>query len=297
MDPIIPPPGRPPEHRYAQAAPLPSIPAPEAVAPESAAAGPSDLSVAAVPALARRRRRSEAGALTKVQRQVTPTEEAAFAVIEAEMGGRQKLVATLVTAQLDDATSQLLGAIADPQHDTESLAKICALYGVAPAGLMKVFRTAVLTRGQMIATARIAEKAPDVAAAVMEDAIPGDKVCGKCLGARTTQRVKEKKDGEIIWEDVACEDCGGRGMVHYRPDHDVQKTALQIAGLLERGGGVKVTTLVANQNLNAGTDSGSYDKLIGALDGVIYGKGRDRMRSAPGQAADSDTPIEGEVVA
>lgn len=293
MDPIIPPPGRPPEHRYAQAAPLPSIPAPEAVAPEGAAARPSDLSVAAVPALARRRRRSEAGALTKVQRQVTPTEEAAFAVIEAEMGGRQKLVATLVTAQLDDATSQLLGAIADPQHDTESLAKICALYGVAPAGLMKVFRTAVLTRGQMIATARIAEKAPDVAAAVMEDAIPSDRTCPKCLGARLV-------DKPTAADPNATEECGlchGHGTIRFVPDHDVQKTALQIAGLLERGGGVKVTTLVANQNLNAGTDSGSYDKLIGALDGVIYGKGRDRMRSAPGQAADSDTPIEGEVVA
>lgn len=290
---LLPPPGRRPDRTYAQAPDVAPIPAPEAVAPESAAAGPIEVPVAAVPAVARRRRgKSDAGALTKIQRQVTPAEEAAFAVIEAEMGGRAKLVATLVTAQLDEATSQVLGAIADPQNDKDSLAQICALHGVAPAGLMKLFRSAVLTRGQLIATARIAERAPDVAAAVMEDAIPSDRTCPKCLGARLV-------DKPTAADPNGTEECGlchGHGTIKFVPDHDVQKTALQIAGLLERGGGVKVTTLVANQHSNAGTDSGSYDKLIGALDGVIYGKGRDRMRQAPPSDDGESTVLDGDVI-
>lgn len=138
--------------------------------------------------------------------------------------------------------------------------------------LIKVFQEAAKTRGQMLAISRIAEKIPDVAAAVMEDATPGVKTCGLCLGA--TRLPKPTADDPQATAE--CHECRGTGLVHHHPEHDVQKTALKIAGLLDSHKGMNLNIL--QQQLNAPrTDTLGFDQLMEGLDTVLYGKGRDRL--------------------
>src|SRR5207245_2850909 len=144
-----------------------------------------------------------------------------------------------------------------------SLAHVCALGNISLNRLMDIFKEAVLARGKLLAFTRIAARVPDVAAAVMEEAVPGRKPCPVCEGVKTF--VPEPTADIPNPSPQACTYCQGAGVIYHQPDHDVQKTALQIAGLLERGG-TKVTTIVANQRNGGGTDPGAYDKLIAALD-------------------------------
>lgn len=288
MEPQQPPAGmskrrRPP----VPAAPLPA--APPAI--ESVAATPAVEAALALPALPAHLRPvpghvppkpPQTQALTTKQRTVTPMEEAAFGAVEADMGGRLQMVATLSTAQLPKAIERILGAIADPDNDRVSLAKICAVHDVSMVKLLAIFREALLARGKLQATVKIATMLPAVAAQVMDDAVAGERVCAECLGAMkvadpTTEDPERTK---------VCGQCRGKGMVRFIPDHETQKTALKIGGLLEQGG-MKIA--VNQQTFSMGGAGGEeYDRLVTALDGALYGHGRERLRSGDDEAVDGE---------
>jgi hypothetical protein len=225
------------------------------------------------------------GGLTPAQRSLTPMEEAAFAALETELGGRSALVAALSAAHLPKGMDPVLGLIADPIHQHESLGQICALAGVRIPALLEVVKSAALVKGQILATQRVAMALPDVAAAVMLDATPGLRDCGRCLGARYISKpTNENPDAQ-----AECPECQGTGTIVHRPDHDVQKTALKIGGLLGgpgggKAGGVNVAVLQSTTQVNPG-DSTTYDAMIGLLDRALYGEGRDRLRQGREQTA------------
>lgn len=196
--------------------------------------------------------------------------------------------------------------LADPANDGVSLAKVCALAGMPLARLMKLFDQVVLVKGQLKARARIAEKLPDVAAGVMEDALPGERVCLTCNGfGQFPMPTPNDKDAV-----ATCEACLGKGTVRHQPDTDVRKLALEIGGLLTKGSGTR--TMIVNQNtaaagavgMGAGGASGtpeSFDQLMAQLDGALYGSGRDRTRRGAGSAAQAstegeDNTVDGEVI-
>lgn len=234
--------------------------------------GPAE--VGAVPARRPRTKpMASQGALLPAARQLTPAELAAFATIETEMGGRAKLVATLSTAQLPAKLFQVLGMIADPRHDAETLGHICAQGGVGLGELMTVFQSAALTRGKMLAITRIAAASPDVAAAVMDEATPGVKTCPRCLGAMKLPKPTTEDPSAL----TDCPDCSGLGTIYHHPEHEVQKTALKIAGLLDTGkGGVNIAVLQNQMTHNRG-DIGEFDTFMEGLDALLYGTGRDRV--------------------
>lgn len=229
--------------------------------------------------------------LTPAQRKVTPAEEAVFATLELEVGGRARLVSALSLAHLPQEIDLILGMLADPAHDGESLAQICALAGVKFSKILPVFKEAVKARGQVISAVRIADRMPDLAAAVVDDAIPGWRDCRECLGAREIA-APTPDDPHAV---KACPECRGRGQVWFVPDHDVQKTALKISGLLESGarGGATVNVLQKNTQIAPG-DTGGFDALMTMMDDALYGSGRDRlarMRPQTPMGADSTTEV------
>lgn len=241
-------------------------------------------------------RRSKS-ARVALPRAVTPAEESAFALVECELGGRKALVSVLSSAQLPPVLEKVLGMIADPGNDGRSLAQICSLADCSLTKLMGMFRSAVMARGQMIAIARIAQKLPDVAASVMDDSIAGWRACLSCEGLQTISvkgMLPDAKPGDQpVDMIVPCPSCAGRGKVYWQPPHDMQKTSLMIGGLLDKGG-PRITTIVANQNVQAGTDSASYDSIIGALDKAIYGEGRGRTSGGAMQESYIDGEVGGE---
>lgn len=279
---MLPPPGAP-RKRPAMSNAVPAAPAaPAPVAPPSA---PAHLQP--VPGKAR----NTGQALTSRQRAVTPSQEAAFATIEANIGGRRALISSLSTAHLPANMERLLGAIADPANDTVSLAKVCAAHDVGLSRLLEVFKAAALAHSQLKATLRIAEALPEVAAQVMEDALRGQRLCPDCLGAK----LRPDPTAEAPNRTTPCDRCKGHGEIVYTPEHEVQKTALKMGKLLE-GGGMKIAVNQQTLMVGGGAASEDYDRLIGALDGALYGHGRDRLRTGPaGPAGDpEDAVIEGE---
>lgn len=269
---MIPPPGR---------GGMPANPDPEPTQPTPAARP-------LIPA--KPRKAKDQGALLPQQRAATLSEIAAFQTIEVEMGGRARMVSILSSAQLPKAVDRILGMMIDPRYDQETLAQICLLGGVSLSTLSKAFGEAAKTRGQLLAWDRVAQRLPDVAAAVMEDAVPGLKTCPGCLGARMVP----KPTNEDADATGPCSTCQGTGLKHFQPDHDVQKTALKIGGMLDSGkAGPGVNVAFLNQQLNTShADLEGYDQLMEGLDNLLYGKGRARARGAPVE----EPEIEGEVV-
>lgn len=284
INPPLPPPGRDPRQR-------PAVPVPPAeplrAAPVSST--PVPLPVAPPPLPARRvsRNRQE---LTQRQRDVTAADEAGFATLERELGGRPALVAILAGADLNADEGKIVGLLADPENDRLSLAKVCIGGGLSMGRLMKLFQAAALAKGQVKAIQRVAAKLPDVAAGVMDDAVAGERPCGRCNGLGWMPEKPGAPDAQgDPGPSLPCPDCYGKGTVIHAPDHQVREMALRIGGLLEKGGG-GAKILIANQNNGGGVaDSASFDKLMSSLDTALYGEGRGRSASKP-------PAVDGEVI-
>lgn len=235
-------------------------------------------------------RRASRAPLTQTQRQVHKSELLAFSQLETELGGRGKLVQTLLGADLPPRMRQFLGAVCDPESDRLQLGHIAAATGVTLPSLQRVFMEARKMRGLVLATERIAEHTPAVAAAVMEAAVPGPRQCKKCLGAKRIEVINPENKLELVFID--CPTCEGVGEVFHEPDHDVQKTALKISGLLTEGKGIVVNQQQFNRN-SAGADPG-FEKMMAGLDNLLFGVGRERT-IRPGEALEEGT-VEGELL-
>ncbi|HET9256302.1 MAG TPA: hypothetical protein VFO16_14045 [Pseudonocardiaceae bacterium] len=214
------------------------------------------------------------GSLARERRRVHPAQSLAFSQLETELGGRTRLAMTLLGADLPKHLQQFVGILVDPAYDDYQLAEIAELAAVTLNELQKVFVDARKMHGIVVATDRIVTAAPDVAAAVMADAQAGWRLCVECLGARVVVKVERDASGREGEVQVDCPLCRGRGEVYHVPDHDTQKTALKLAGLLvEKGPGVSVTTIAASLSRQAG----DYDAVVSALDDVLYGDVRARF--------------------
>lgn len=246
-----------------------------------------------IPTAPKRKPRSKlALAPSPLMRRVTPADEAAFAALEAEVGGRAALVALLAAADLAPEESTIAGMLVDPVNDGVSLAKICIGGGIPLGRMLKVLQAAALAKGQTKAIVRVAAKLPDVADGVMDDAIGGLRQCDACsgLGLVTAEPTEQAPNPEP----VKCKPCRGSGQVRYEPSNEVRKMALQIGGMLDKGGGAKIVVNQNQANFAAGGGADGYDGLMAALDTALYGAGRDRLRSARSSGQDRDIAIDGE---
>lgn len=172
----------------------------------------------------------------------------------------------------------MLHLAADPENDKLSLAEICSLGKVPIGKVMNLVKQAALTRAQLLSTLKVAEQLPDVAAAVMRDAIPGERPCQICQGIGTMMPEPTKENPNP--SPVQCVACNGKGTQLYSPELGVRKVALQLGGLMERGDHSAKGITMIQTNLNKASASGEqshYDKLVAVADTLLYGTGRDRM--------------------
>jgi hypothetical protein len=217
---------------------------------------------------------------------VTPLEEAQFAAFEEEFGGRDRLAAFLNAADLPGRESLLPGMLVDPANDRLSLAKICAWARIPLFRLYAMLKDASLVKGQVKALVRVGDRLPDVAGAVMEDAIPGQRVCQSCGGLRTY--VEEPTTENPNPAPRLCQACRGTGTVYYTPEIELRKVALQMGKLLDRPGGV-TNTNVNVQKFGAGATGTvvPFDQVVLEADRILYGTGRERRYGfRPDPAAD-----------
>lgn len=201
------------------------------------------------------------------------TEIYALREFEEGVGGRDKLVAHLNHSALTKEQEYLVGMIADPANAKKSLATIAKMAKVPFGQLIKFFTEAGFVRAQLAAFEKVWGNLPEVAGDVMEKAVPRTVECGPCHGSgRMVYEVKPegwKKGDSVGEEEKDCWNCFGKKTVLLEPDHEVQKTALELGGLLKRGGvqvGVQVGVQQNNQTV-LGADflrdfRGATDKIL-----------------------------------
>lgn len=208
----------------------------------------------------------------------------ALAVVETEAGGREKLLTDIaaVADLLEPRHQKLAQLLADPRNDRKSLARLCNEAKVPVRGFLSLLRDTRLARAQLAASTRIADRLPDVAEDVMARATTHFVTCGGCGGHKTVTR-SVLEDGELTETEIDCPSCHGTGQTLAEPSHDVQKTALEIGGLIKKGGGIQIGL---QQNVAAGGGA-----QVGMGTNVSFREATDRLLFPTRHAAE-DEPVD-----
>lgn len=102
---------------------------------------------------------------------------------------------------------------------------------------------------------------PNVVEAVMKGALPKTNVCMECDGEGKIKVGAEEKERE-----VKCKSCFGTGKITKEPEHERQVTALEVAGILKKGG----PAVSVNVNNSAGDGWRSSPDFRRETDKLLY---------------------------
>lgn len=218
--------------------------------------------IALVPASAR----MPAARSQPIQNDVPQSIRNAITQFEAQVGGRKALIEALSSADAAEDVQEVLSAIADPKHDHEPLAKLCARAGVSPGQLFGAFKTAALVRGQILGALKASTLVPTIVDEIGKTALPYDEPCERCNGAGYIE--SEDRTGK----DRPCGACNGVGSIHYAGNLDQQRTILELAGLITKGSGTNVNIHNANIAPPAAITGGSLEQLQQAVGDLLYVK-------------------------
>jgi hypothetical protein len=197
----------------------------------------------------------------------------ASADLEADFGGREMLVANLLTAPLPPAHEALVALLADPQHADVPLYQIAQLAGSSLPQFLQVYQEAMLARARLRSLQHVSNGLPEVTKGTMELATLAEQICRACKGLGTMAKRGRWKPGATGPEIVTCTACDGVGTVRYVPKLDQQRTALELGGLIDaKGSGVQI---INQQQLLAGTPAGDLVALQRAVHQILAaGPGR-----------------------
>jgi len=209
----------------------------------------------------------------------------ALRAFEVGVGGRAKLVETLQYATLTDEQSLIVGMIADPQNDRKALGTICRSAKINFGQLLQLFKDAGFIRAQLAAFEQVWNGLPRVAGDVMMRAVPHSVECQACLGTKVVTIKVKGADGKKIDQEVPCRFCKGTGQITVIPDLEHQKVALEIGGLLKKGGAIQVGVQVNNQGALVGPDD--MKDFRGASDKLLY-PARRRGEEETGDTVDAE---------
>lgn len=193
----------------------------------------------------------------------------AFETLEKSVGGRDALVSALLTHTLNPDDVYLVGLLADPANSRLNLAMVCAQGGVGLGQVFALFKSAVKTRALVQATVEVAARLPEVAKGVMEDAVAGERPCGKCRGAGYV--TAQPTDSQPNPTPEVCKTCQGTGTQIHEPETRIRELALELGGMIEKH--PQVTINQTKQQIGV-VAIGAYDKLVAGLDTVLYGDPR-----------------------
>ena len=190
----------------------------------------------------------------------------AISEFEAQVGGRKALLEALSSADSSEEVQVVLDAIADPKHDLEPLAKLCARAGVSPGQLFGAFKTAALVRGQILGSIKAANLVPVTVDEIGRTALPHETTCDACNGSG----IFEDTDLKGKPTSRTCTKCNGVGSLHRDGDPEQQRTILELAGLITKGSGISITN--SNQTVvpTSVIAGGSLEQLQQAVSDLIH---------------------------
>jgi hypothetical protein len=215
----------------------------------------------------------------------------AFADFETSIGGRPALIATLSLSDLSPEIEAVLCAIGDPDLDKMPLADICYAHGMQPGQVILAYHKAQMSAVQVLAMSVVAGKVGEVAAEIIKQALPHDEPCPTCEGEGKIAKPRKVGRGRPP-KPLPCGKCGATGKIHVKGSESQQDRVLDLARIVQKGGG-GINIGIANSNSipapQMGGSSGSPRvQLQQAISAVLSGKTTPGVPSAPdGRASDS----------
>ena len=199
---------------------------------------------------------------------------AALDSLEEASGGRMKMVETLSLSLLTQEQELLAGMIADPRNDAKSLARICSMASVSVSRFLTMLGEVKMSKAVLEAQDKVAALLPEVAGDLMSRAVIHTVECSNCAGKGTivlASRGRSKGEGTPppTEDELTCPNCRGAGAITIQPDLERQKIALEMAGLLKRGGGVNVAVGVSAGITPALVSTSTFR---GATDNLMFGR-------------------------
>jgi len=223
---------------------------------------------------------------------------AALHEIERELGGRESMIAALSLMPLTESQAYAFGLLADPLNKKLSLAEIAARGNLTPRDLLQLFQDAQLFKAKLRAAKAVGERLGDVVEDVLRRAAPYEEPCDGCLGTGAITPDPTAADPNPA--PGPCPACRGVGRVRFDPELDRQKVALEVGGLLGKGGGglgIQVNVMAGgNGARGAVTGAGAFDALIRATDEILFGGVEVAVPSEEVDLGEEPPVVEGEVV-
>lgn len=205
--------------------------------------------------------------------------QAELSRLEQEFGGRQHLVQALTFAKQTKDVRYLLGLIADPEHNSRSLADICRMGRILPGELVAALASGTELRSQLLAKQKIAQRIPTVVGEVMQKAAEYEDDCTDCMG--TGAITADPSDAEPNPSPQKCGVCKGTGRLMYPADGKCRDLALEMAGLVGGGGNTSVSVSVNQQaGVFVGGSYEGFERMQEAMDVILFGEA-----AVPGGAA------------
>jgi hypothetical protein len=173
---------------------------------------------------------------------------------EEALGGRDLLVEALLLAPPDPDRDALMGLLADPQNDYRTLGTIAGDLNFSAGEVLALFRDGERAKAQILALHEVTSQAPAVARDVMRRAQNHYRLCTGCNGSGEVWDQPKNKAGDPIGDavKVAHAYCDGTGQILVDASLDHQKIALDLVGLLSKGGPGTVVNVDASQQMLVG---------------------------------------------
>lgn len=170
---------------------------------------------------------------SKAHRPIPRRRIQALQSLETAAGGRLSLVDQLHT-NTDPDIESLAASLADPTNDARTLARILEISNISVGKFLGMLSQAKLAKATLDAMDRVAKYLPEVAADVMARSVPHTTACTVCNGTGV-QQMRDSDDPLGVLE-RPCIACHSSGQVNAIPDLDRQKVALELGGMLHKGG-------------------------------------------------------------
>jgi hypothetical protein len=174
----------------------------------------------------------------------------------------------MLQAPPSSALDYVVGLIADPREDATDLAVLCARGGVTLGELLEAFKQGTYAKMAVLSVYRLAQAAPAAVEDLATRSAPYDETCHVCNG--TGSLAPTTPDGRPS----PCETCNALGTIRQLPELERQKLFFEMTKLVSKGGGGITTNVGVNVAQAAPlVPSQAYDRLITAVDRILYGKG------------------------
>jgi len=173
---------------------------------------------------------------------------------------RHELIEQLSVFNLSPRQEQLVKVLVD--GGVEPLSELLKPINMSMTEFFEILRETRSAISEYKAKELIDVYRPRVVRAVLEGGLIKKRICSTCYGDK---EIANTKTGELR----KCLTCSGTGEIEIQPEHDRQKTALQISGVLaKQGPGIAVT--FNNNNSSSAGDFRSSSDFRGITDNLMY---------------------------